>query len=409
MRSAQRSIDLARALDAERPERRVVLRRVEDDLAAVVRHRRPAVRGTSGRRSPPAPRARPGRTGSRPRAGSGGPGARRRRTCARPCQLVRRAGRRRVGGARRRSGRASRCAADRRDQRSRSDVLADRGARVGDRGRGRRRRRATSSRPAIRLRPRTPHFVWSATTTSRSDAATSARSVSASSRFGVVKPASALIPCTPRKSTSRCSERIAVDRDRPDERVRGRAHAAGEHDGQVGPRLAVEHVRDLDRVRDDGQVGHVREVVGEPPGRRAGGEADRLAGLDEPGGGAGDRLLLLQLAVRLRLEPGLLGAEAAAERGAAVHLLEQAGGGERVEVAADRHLGDGEQLGQLADAHGALAAELLDDQLLALGREHGSLGSVIAQYSTRTAQVPSRATSQPMSSHLASQRLDRMP
>ena len=59
-------------------------------------------------------------------------------------------------------------------------------------------------------------------------------------------------------------------------------------------------------------------------------------------------------------------------RGAAVHLLEQAGRGERVEVAADRHLGDLEELGQLADAHRPLAADLIDDQLVALGGEHGS-------------------------------------
>ena len=70
--------------------------------------------------------------------------------------------------------------------------------------------------------------------------------------------------------------------------------------------------------------------------------------------------------MRLRLEARLVGAEAAAERRPAVHLLDQPGGGQHVEIAAHRHLRDAEQLGQLADAHGALAADLLDDQLLAL-------------------------------------------
>src|SRR5207249_5435777 len=42
-----------------------------------------------------------------------------------------------------------------------------------------------SSRRAVLLSPRTPHFVWSATTTTRPAAAISAWFVSASSRLGV--------------------------------------------------------------------------------------------------------------------------------------------------------------------------------------------------------------------------------
>ena len=52
-----------------------------------------------------------------------------------------------------------------------------------------------------------PHLVWSASTTSLRPASTSARSVSLSVRFGVVKPGPSAIPCTPRKTTSRCSDR----------------------------------------------------------------------------------------------------------------------------------------------------------------------------------------------------------
>ncbi|MCB5280756.1 hypothetical protein BJQ89_00481 [Arthrobacter sp. ES1] len=64
---------------------------------------------------------------------------------------------------------------------------------------------SASSRLAIVLIPRVPHFVWSASTTTRRAALTKALSVSASRTFGVVNPASASTPWTPRNSTSRCS------------------------------------------------------------------------------------------------------------------------------------------------------------------------------------------------------------
>ena len=63
--------------------------------------------------------------------------------------------------------------------------------------------------------PTSSHLVWSATTTSRRAALTSARSVSASMRFGVVKPAWVLIPCTPMNSMSTFSERIALTANGP--------------------------------------------------------------------------------------------------------------------------------------------------------------------------------------------------
>ena len=220
------------------------------------------------------------------------------------------------------------------------------------------------------IRPRTPHLVWSATTTTRPAEATSASSVSASSRFGVVNPASALMPCTPMKSTSTWSERSVVTATGPTSASEGVRIAAREDDGEIGPALPVEDVGDLDRVRDHGQVGHAEDVVGEPPGRRPGAEPDRLPRLDELRGRLRDRLLLAQLPVGLGLEARLVGARAAARGRAAVHLLDESRRGERVEVAADRHLGDAEQLGQLAHAHGAVPADLLDDRHLALARKH---------------------------------------
>src|SRR6185312_5328177 len=62
---------------------------------------------------------------------------------------------------------------------------------------------STSLSFAIVLMPTVPHLVWSASTTTLRAVATKARFVSASSRFGVVNPAFASTPCTPRKSTSR--------------------------------------------------------------------------------------------------------------------------------------------------------------------------------------------------------------
>jgi hypothetical protein len=85
---------------------------------------------------------------------------------------------------------------------------------------------------------------------------------------------------------------------------------------------------------------------------------------------ARDRLLLEQLLLRLDVEARLVGGERAAERCAAVHLLEHSRRGERVEVAADRHLRDVEQAGELAHPDRSLPPQLLHDQPVALHCEH---------------------------------------
>src|SRR5690606_8427605 len=69
---------------------------------------------------------------------------------------------------------------------------------------------SASDSSAMVLMPTVFHLVWSAGTTSRLAAAISSRSVSDSSRFGVVNPARTLMPCTPRKSVSTCRRRIAA-------------------------------------------------------------------------------------------------------------------------------------------------------------------------------------------------------
>src|SRR6266508_2984288 len=63
-----------------------------------------------------------------------------------------------------------------------------------------------SSSEAIVDSPTTPHLVWSASTTSRRVAATIARLVSASTRFGEVKPAPGSMPWTPMNRQSTCSD-----------------------------------------------------------------------------------------------------------------------------------------------------------------------------------------------------------
>ncbi len=140
----------------------------------------------------------------------------------------------------------------------------------------------------------------------------------------------------------------------------------------------MQHVRDLDRVRHHGEVRNVEDVVGEAPGRRSGCEADGLAGLDETTCGAGDRLLLLELTVRLRLEARLVGAQSARAGRAAVHLVDETCSGEHVQVAPNRHVGHGQQLRQLADTHCPSTANLFENHDLALAGKHERT----AQYST---------------------------
>ena len=136
VRSAQRST--TRRAPAAPSDQNVAScsRRVEDDLAAVVGHRGPAVREPARRRRARAPRARPGRTGSRSTAGSGaswrelddvGPQA----------GVARRRGRSsRARGGRSRRSRRRRCARRRATRSARVDVLADRGARASPRQAG---------------------------------------------------------------------------------------------------------------------------------------------------------------------------------------------------------------------------------------------------------------------------------
>ena len=245
---------------------------------------------------------------------------------------------RRAAGARRRSSsarprRLERCAAPRRS--SPASVM---------------RTSAWSSR-AIELIPMTPHFEWSATTTSRRPASMSARSVSASSRFGQVNPECGSMPWTPTKTRSTWTRPQRGDRERADERLRRRPHAAGQDDRLVGPADLVEDVGDPDRVGDDGQARDVGQPLGERVGRRPGRDRrspsrarrarrpHRRSRPSRPAGGS-----------TWRRTPGSNRALPVERGRAAVDLLEQAALVEDLEVAADGHVRHAELADEVGDA-----------------------------------------------------------
>jgi hypothetical protein len=143
-------------------------------------------------------------------------------------------------------------------------------------------------------------------------------------------------------------------------------------------------------------------VVGEQPRGRACRQADRLARFHEGPRRARDRLLLLDLLVRLRLEAGLVRARPCRDGRPAVHLVDETGAREHVEIPPDGHVGHAEQLRQLADARGTGATDFLQDQLLTLLGEHLvplTISHRIEQGLTRTAVVArtceTRACQQP--------------
>ena len=78
--------------------------------------------------------------------------------------------------------------------------------------------------------PTMPTLVWSASTQTERLARTSARLVSASTRFGVVRPALAVDAVGAEEEPVDVQPLQRGDRDRADQGVRRRAHAAGQHD-----------------------------------------------------------------------------------------------------------------------------------------------------------------------------------
>ena len=163
------------------------------------------------------------------------------------------------------------------------------------------------SRRTIVLRPTTPHLVWSATTTRRRAASIRARSVSASSRFGVVNPDRGV------HAVDAHEDQVQVDvcerrhGERPDQRVRRGAHAAGEDDRLVRPTVLVEDVGDRrTELVTTVSPGTSTRPLGEGEGSRAGRDArSPFRARRACGGGIGDGRLLALLERGLDGEAGL--------------------------------------------------------------------------------------------------------
>lgn len=124
----------------------------------------------------------------------------------------------------------------------------------------------------------------------------------------------------------------------------------------------MEDVRHPHRVGDHREVGDVGQPVRQRERRRTAGQRDRRARRDQLGRRARDVLLGGQLKTRLGLEPRLVRAGLDHRDRAAVHLLQNALPGQRVEVAADRHVRHAEPAGQLVDPDPAPPPDLVEDQ-----------------------------------------------
>ena len=109
--------------------------------------------------------------------------------------------------------------------------------------------------------------------------------------------------------------------------------------------------------------------MGQRERRRTAGQRDRGARGDQRRRRPRDVLLGGQLQTRLRLEPRLVGARLDHRHRAAVHLLQHALAGQRVQIAADRHVRHAELAGQLVDPHPAAPPDLVEDQGAPLLRE----------------------------------------
>jgi hypothetical protein len=136
-----------------------------------------------------------------------------------------------------------------------------------------------------------------------------------------------------------------LDRDGADQRVGRGAQAAGEKHRLRPVAVDVQVVGYPDTVGDHGKARDPGEVDGRSVRRRARTDRDRGAGFNQRCRHGADLVLRGQLTVRLRLEARLVTRAPRGGRRTAVHLLDQALAGERVDIPAHRHLGNAEQFG----------------------------------------------------------------
>ena len=193
---------------------------------------------------------------------------------------------------------------------------------------------------------------------------TKARFVSDSARLGVVSPAAGSMPWQPRKSRSKWSDRItrsAIGPTRASDGVRMppvriTANRAEPLPAGLSPsiRLAArtELVTTVSRGISRRCLASSKVVV---PAE----SAIAVPGVTR----AAAALAMASFSGRsqhgLGVEAGLVAARHARQYGAAVHLLDQPGPGQHLQVAADGHVRDAEALGQVADACAARAPDVL--------------------------------------------------
>ncbi len=126
---------------------------------------------------------------------------------------------------------------------------------------------------------------------------------------------------------------------------------------------------DLDRVRDDGDIGEPREFLGEYRGRRPGVHEDRLVRMDQAGRLAGDVPLGGDLAVLAVVEGGL-GLDLRQQR-AAVDPVDQALVLKIDQIAANRLARDIQHRGQIGRTDLAVRLQHLHDVPVAFLDPHG--------------------------------------
>jgi len=177
-------------------------------------------------------------------------------------------------------------------------------------------------------------------------------------------------------------------RHRTHESVRWRADAAGQDDRAPGRHPALQGLRDLHAVGDHREVGYLRQALGKCPGGGAGGQPDRHARLDQRSCGSRDRVLLRLLAHPLGLEARFLGAQGCVGRGAAVDLVDEPLAGQDVQVTADGHVRDPEEVGQQGHAHRSATTDLVRDAGLSFGGKHGVPSGVSRPVCHRPTETP---------------------
>ena len=100
------------------------------------------------------------------------------------------------------------------------------------------------------------------------------------------------------------------------------------------------------------------------------GDPDGATRSNSGGAGHRDRVFFAHVAQRLGFEARLVGRAFVAQCRAAVHLQQQPGLVEQIEIATHRHVADSQKRCQFADSYGAASAHFGDDDFVTLTGQH---------------------------------------